>query len=110
MVLLYGPTGWQFLMRGTPVGGFDPDARTLFPRSSHPQFPLLVAFNSEPTKVSLQRGCHPPYLPGQWLQCQANGSNVCRVLRRAVLRLPPLIPFIRVFHPVFKVTGRSRAV
>ena len=22
-----------------------------------------------------------PNLPGQWLQCQANGSNVCRVLR-----------------------------
>ena len=21
-------------------------------------------------------------LPGQWLQCQANGSNVCRVLRK----------------------------
>jgi len=24
-----------------------------------------------------------PNLPGQWLQCQANGSNVCRALRLA---------------------------
>ena len=28
-------------------------------------------------------GCFPN-LPGQWLQCQANGSNVCRVLRDRV--------------------------
>ena len=27
----------------------------------------------------------PPDLPGKWLQCQANGSNVCQVLRRARL-------------------------
>ena len=25
---------------------------------------------------------HFPHLPSQWLQCQDNGSNVCRVLRR----------------------------
>ena len=31
------------------------------------------------------------HLPGQWLQCQANGSNVCRVLRPRppVLLAPP---------------------
>jgi len=38
-----------------------------------------------------------PIAPGQWLQCQANGSNVCRVLRplwiitAAITALPPSI-------------------
>jgi len=35
-----------------------------------------------------ERNSHSPALgstnlPGQWFQCQANGSNVCRVLRFA---------------------------
>jgi len=29
----------------------------------------------------LSLGCFLTTLPDQWLQCQANGSNVCRVLR-----------------------------
>ena len=33
---------------------------------------------------SLKSHFHPrlTYLPGQWLQCSANGSNVCRVIRQ----------------------------
>jgi hypothetical protein len=35
------------------------------------------------------------YQPGQWLQCQANGSNVCRVLRGACL-LSTLVQYITI--------------
>ena len=42
-------------------------------------------------------------LPGQWLQCHANGSNVCRVLRQSLSRWGVMwvvvlrqIPFVRV--------------
>ena len=32
-----------------------------------------------------------PEAPGQWLQCQVNGSNVCRVLRSLGSKRPPWV-------------------
>ena len=67
-------------------------------------------------------------LPGQWHQCQANGSNVCRVLRKRVgLRTTPMLlrsrensrtvslfssfsqwSLLGVFDPDLLVSGRVR--
>ena len=43
----------------------------------------------EPVGQVLERPPHPQMtnLTGEWLQCQANGSNVCRVLRHAPVHL-----------------------
>jgi len=61
---------------------------TLKPRLEWYKSLLLSSLELSGTKVFLRtrrvlRKCPP----GQWLQCQANGSNVCRVLRQCTF--PP---------------------
>ena len=78
MVLGGGAVSYE---RGTPVSGVDPKIVCERFEQASPQ-PLMG--------LPCQSGHFPPrltYLPGQWLQCQANGSNVCRVLRSALDRV-----------------------
>ena len=46
--------------------------------------------------------------PGQWLQCQANGSSVCRVLRQLRLNAVDLVHHVRVLHVAHVVHLRQR--
>ena len=75
------PCPFLWLALSLKILSLQPPSRALSSHSLAAGQPQLL---SHPGLLPLLKRHIPPrstHLPGQWLQCQANGSNVCRVLR-----------------------------